>query len=82
VKEARSIAPTTTGNFAQRVDALQARLEALRARLDAAGHAQEQLLANIAVDELQAQRQRIADYEVQARFALATIYDKAAEGAP
>jgi hypothetical protein len=31
------------------------------------------------VAELDAQKQRIADYEVQARFALATIYDRAAE---
>jgi hypothetical protein len=82
VQEARRTAPTTTGDFAQRVEALQARLDALRGRLDAAGQAQEQLLANIAVGELETQRARIADYEVQARFALATIYDKAAEDAP
>jgi len=82
VEQARLSAPTTTGDFAQRVAGLQARLQALRARLDAAGVAQEQLLAGIAIDELATQRQRIADYEVQARFALATIYDRAAEGAP
>jgi thioredoxin-like negative regulator of GroEL len=82
VQEARKTAPTTTGDFAQRVTALQARLQALRTRLDAAGVAQENLLAGIAVNELTTQRQRIADYEVQARFALATIYDRAAEGAP
>ncbi len=56
-------------------------MQALRARLDAAATAQENLLASIASDELGAQRQRIADYEVQARFALAAIYDRAAEGA-
>jgi len=82
VQQARQTAPTSTGDFAQRVAALQARIQALRARLDAAATAQEQLLAGIAVNELQAQRQRIADYEVQARFALATIYDRAAEHAP
>ncbi len=82
VEEARRTAPTTTGDFAQRVAALQARMQALRARLDAAGVAQEQLLAGIAVDELATQRQRISDYEVQARFALATIYDRAAQGTP
>ncbi len=80
VQEARRSAPTTTGDYAQRVAALQARLQALRARLDAAARAQEALLAGIAADELEAQRQRIADYEVQARFALASIYDKSAEG--
>ena len=82
VEEARRSAPTTTGDFAQRVADLQARLQGLRARLDAAAVAQEKLLAGIATDELSAQRQRIADYEVQARFALATIYDRAAEEAP
>jgi hypothetical protein len=81
VQEARRTAPTTTGDFAQRVAALQGRMQALRTRLDAAGVAQQQLLAGIAVDELSAQRQRIADYEVQARFALATIYDRAVENA-
>jgi hypothetical protein len=81
VEEARRNAPTTTGDFAQRVAALQGRLQQLRARLSAAGDAQEQLLADIAAQELGAQRERIADYEVQARFALATIYDRAAEGA-
>ena len=40
------------------------------------------LLADIAVHELDAQKQRMADYEVQARFALASIYDRAAEPPP
>jgi hypothetical protein len=51
----------------------------LRARLAGAGEAQGTLLADIAVHELDAQKQRMADYEVQARFALASIYDRAAE---
>ena len=41
--------------------------------------AQGALLADIAVHELDAQKQRMADYEVQARFALASIYDRASE---
>jgi tetratricopeptide (TPR) repeat protein len=80
VEEARRTAPTTTGDFAQRVAALQARMQSLRARLDAAAGAQEMLLAGIAAGELETQRQRIADYEVQARFALAAIYDRAVQG--
>lgn len=82
VQEARRRAPTTTGDFAQRVDDLQARLASLHARLEAAGLAQEHLLAGIAIGELEAQRERIAAYEVQARFALATLIDQAAEGGP
>jgi hypothetical protein len=79
VEQARKTAPTTTGDFAVRIEALQARMQSLRAQLGDAAKAQGNLLAAIAVTELEAQKQRIADYEVQARFALATIYDRAAD---
>ncbi len=79
VQQARKDAPTTTGDFAARIAALQARMADLRSRLAGAGEAQGNLLADIAVHELDAQKQRMADYEVQARFALASIYDRAAE---
>jgi len=79
VQQARKDAPTTTGDFASRIAALQARMAELRGRLVGAGEAQGTLLADIAVHELDAQKQRMADYEVQARFALASIYDRAAE---
>jgi hypothetical protein len=79
VQQARNDAPTTTGDFASRIAALQARMGELRGRLVGAGEAQGALLADIAVHELDAQKQRMADYEVQARFALASIYDRASE---
>lgn len=79
VQQARKDAPTTTGDFASRIATLQARMAELRGRLVGAGEAQGTLLADIAVHELDAQKQRMADYEVQARFALASIYDRAAE---
>lgn len=79
VEQARKTAPTTTGDFAARITSLQQRMSALREGLAKASTAQGDLLADIAVDELQAQQQRINDYEVQARFALATIYDRASE---
>jgi hypothetical protein len=79
VEQARQTAPTTTGDFAARIDTLQARMTSLRGKLKDAATSQGTLLADIAVAELDAQKQRIADYEVQARFALATIYDRAAE---
>ena len=82
VQQARQTAPTTTGDFAARIAALQARMVDLRAKLAGAADAQGTLLADIAVNELTAQKQRIADYEVQARFALASIYDRAAEPPP
>ncbi|MEO6079374.1 MAG: tetratricopeptide repeat protein [Steroidobacteraceae bacterium] len=79
VEQARLSAPATTGDFAARIDGLQARMTALRTKLGDAAKAQSDLLADIAVAELDAQKQRLADYEIQARFALATIYDHAAE---
>ncbi len=79
VEQARKTAPTTTGDFANRIDALQARMQALRGELGDAAKAQGDLLAAIALAELDAQKQRIGDYEIQARFALATIYDRASE---
>jgi hypothetical protein len=39
---------------------------------------QREFLQSIAVGELQAQKQRLDIYTVQARFALAAIYDLAA----
>ena len=37
----------------------------------------EQLLSSIAVRELRAQQKRLETYTVQARFALAAVYDRA-----
>ena len=38
---------------------------------------QQEFLQGIAVEELKAQRDRLSTYMVQARFALASIYDRA-----
>jgi hypothetical protein len=80
VQHAREAAPNTTGDFAQRIAALQARLTALRASLATATATQGQLLADMAISELEAQKDRMAQYEVQARFELASMYDRASEG--
>jgi hypothetical protein len=82
VQQARASAPATTGDYADRITALTQRLTALRARLAGAADAQQDLLASIAIHELEGQQQRLEDYEVQARFSLAAIYDRAAETAP
>jgi hypothetical protein len=42
---------------------------------------QEQQLQALAIDTLKDQRERLAAYRVQAQFALATIYDRAATAA-
>lgn len=62
----------------RRVDDLSPRIEATRMRVEDALSAQRAFLQSIAVRELRAQQQRLEVYSVQARFALAAIYDLAA----
>jgi hypothetical protein len=78
VQQARRSMPNDTEVFAGRVAALKPRIETLGVRLAAAGRAQGEYLASIAVRELEMQKERLATYQLQARFALATIYDRAA----
>jgi lipopolysaccharide biosynthesis regulator YciM len=81
VQRARATVPTNTGEFADRIAALAARIQAVRARLvDTAGK-QSDYLQDVAASELGAQKDRLATYAEQARFALADIYDRAADQA-
>ena len=81
VEQASGDAPRSTEGFATSVSALDARIARLKPRIDATAAAQEQVLADIAVRELQAQKARLASYATQAQFALAALYDGAATGA-
>jgi hypothetical protein len=78
VEHARQNVPQNNGEFAARVAALRERIATLEARLAATEERQSTYLAQIAVQELEQQKSRLATYEVQARFALATMYDRAA----
>jgi hypothetical protein len=78
VERARHNVPQNTGEFAARVAALRQRITTLEARLAGAEERQSAYLAQIAVQELDQQKSRLAAYQVQARFALATMYDRAA----
>ena len=78
VDRARHSVPTNTGEFAARLAALKTRITELQARLAGAEQAQQAYLQQIAVAELSDQKERLDAYEVQARFALATMYDRAA----
>ncbi len=76
-----AIGDTTGANrqeFAGRLSAAQDRLSTLHARLDDTRKLQSSYLADLGVRELQQQQERLGAYQVQARFALASIYDKAA----
>jgi tetratricopeptide (TPR) repeat protein len=61
-----------------RIDGLRPRVLGLQQSAQAALSQQQQFLQDIAVTELKAQRDRLNTYMVQARFALASIYDRAA----
>ena len=61
-----------------RIDGLRPRVLGLQGTAQAALLEQQLFLQDIAVEELKAQRDRLNTYMVQARFALASIYDRAA----
>jgi tetratricopeptide (TPR) repeat protein len=78
---ARDGVPADLEAFAARIEAVTPRIAALRSAVDGARLAQEGRLTNMAVAALQDQRERLSAYRVQAQFALATIYDRAAVAA-
>jgi hypothetical protein len=78
VERARKNMPQNTGEFAARVAALHERIAGLQARLADTEQKQNAYLAQVAVQELEQQKARLATYQIQARFALATMYDRAA----
>ena len=70
--------PELFAGFRQRVDGLSPRIDQTRDRVYGAMGRQRAFLQSIAVDELRAQKKRLGIYTVQARFALAAIYDLSA----
>jgi hypothetical protein len=80
VAQARQSIPVGNGEYAGRVADVRARMDRLQARLAAISAKQNAYLQALAIEELEAQKQRIETYQVQARYALATIYDRAANG--
>jgi len=78
VERARKNVPVNTGEFAKRIAALKERIGALESRLVAAEVEQRDYLGQVAVRELEQQKDRLATYQIQARFALGSMYDRAA----
>jgi TolA-binding protein len=70
--------PKRFEGFANRVYGLGPKIDDMQLRVAEAMGDQRAFLQSIAVGELQAQKQRLDVYTVQARFALAAIYDVAA----
>jgi hypothetical protein len=75
--------PLRFEEFSNRVYGLGPKIDGMQLRVAEAMGEQRSFLESIAVGELRAQKQRLDAYTVQARFALAAIYDTAAaaEGA-
>ena len=82
VQHARSSVPTNTGEFEARITALAQRIANLKSRLGQSAQMQNQYLEQLASTALLEQKDRLAAYEVQARFALADIYDRASSPPP
>jgi len=82
VRQARAGVPSNTGAYSGRVAALRARMDQLQQRLADVSAQQNLFLQALAVRELEGQKQRISTYQIQARYELAAIYDRAANEKP
>lgn len=69
--------PQKFADFSDRVYGLGPRIDTTKLRIDETMANQREYLQSIAVNELQAQKRRLDTYTLQARFALAAIYDQA-----
>jgi len=79
VGRARDNVPQRNEEFAKRVRDLTPRLQAMLGRCLDTDQAQSDYLAKVATTQLQKQKDRLSAYALQAQFALASIYDRAAD---
>lgn len=73
-------APTRFDGSYERAVALRGRLGNLRATVDVALEEQARLLQTMSLTELEGQKKQIEQYLVEARFALARLYDRQRKG--
>ena len=78
VSGARDDWPEKFTSLTARIQGLKPRVQGLQTTAEAALVRQQNFLQGLAVAELKAQRDRLNTYLVQARFSLATLYDRAA----
>ncbi len=69
--------PARLDRFAGRIDALSARVDMMVPRVAALTQEQQVAVQELAVAELLRQKERLAEFGTQARFAVAQIYDRA-----
>ncbi len=77
IKTARTTAPAKNAAFAQRLNALRPRIDQIHTRATALRDREMEAVAELAVRELEMEKTRIRDYVLQARYSLATLYDRA-----
>jgi Tetratricopeptide repeat len=82
VQKARASVPTNTDEFAKRITDLAARINELKGKLTQSAQQQQEFLEHLASQALLEQKDRLAEYQVQAHFALADIYDRASSPPP
>jgi hypothetical protein len=68
--------PTRFGKFNDRIAEGERRLRAMTSRVAALMTDQQHYVQELAVAALEAQKERLASYDRQARFAVAQIYDR------
>ena len=76
VTEAMTAVPARYEELSRRIATLQPRVERLAGLVAAARQRQGEYLAALAIEELEAQQARLADYTLQARYALAVLHDR------
>jgi len=81
VQSARDDWPEKFAALTARIETLKPRVAGMQTFALAALDKQQNFLQAIAVNELKAQRDRLNTYMIQARFALASIYDRASASA-
>jgi tetratricopeptide repeat protein len=78
--QAQQEEPAHFEQFAARTAQLDWRIRSLQPRVAALIHAQDRYMQGLAVAELEHQKDQLAAYATQARFAVARIYDRASGG--
>jgi tetratricopeptide (TPR) repeat protein len=82
VKQARLGMPIDTGGFGARIAVVRERMDRMQRRLTDVSEQQNRFLQSLAIHVLENQKRRLEAYQVQARYELAAIYDRATNGKP
>lgn len=77
--QAQASEPARFDAFGNRIGELTGRVQALMPRVAALTREQQEAVQELAVAELQRQKERLQVYTVQARFAVAQLYDRATQ---